>query len=70
MKFMLTFAICSALSGSCEPLFTIDKRFDTWSECVGHGGKLIIDFSKEMKEHSDKNKLYISYFCNEVNDVV
>jgi len=67
---MLVFAVCSALSGSCEPLVQIDKTFNSWSECVGHGGALIIDFSKEMKEHVDNNKLYISYFCNEVNDVV
>ena len=49
---------------------SINKTFDTWSECVGHGGKLIVDFSIDMKEHADKNKLYVSYFCNEVKDVI
>jgi hypothetical protein len=70
MKFMLVFTICSIISGSCEPVTNINKTFDSWSECVGHGGKLIVDFSIDMKEHADKNKLYISYFCNEVKNVV
>lgn len=70
MKFMLVFTICSVISGSCEQATNINKTFDSWSECVGHGGKLIVDFSIDMKEHADKNKLYISYFCNEVKNVV
>jgi len=70
MKFMLVFTICSVISGSCEPPVNMDKTFDNWSECVGHGGKLIVDFSIDMKEYADKNKLYISYFCNEVSNVI
>ena len=70
MKFMLVFTICSIISGSCEPVKNINKTFDSWSECVGHGGKLIVDFSIDMKEHAEKNKLYISYFCNEVSNVI
>lgn len=67
MKYFLVFTICSAISGSCEPTFEIDKKFKTWSDCVGHGGKMIVDFSIEMKDLADKNKLYISYFCHERN---
>ena len=70
MKFMLVFTICSIISGSCEPVTNTNNTFDSWSECVGHGGKLIVDFSIDMKEHADKNKLYVSYFCNEVKNVI
>ena len=70
MKFILAFTICSAITGFCNNTATLPTEFNSWSECVGHGGKLIVDFSIDMKEHADKNKLYISYFCNEVKNVV
>ena len=45
---------------------TLDTKYDTWSECVGAGGQMIVDLSKKKADMLDKDKLYISYFCNEV----
>ena len=67
MKFILAFSICSAITGFCNNTATMPTKFDTWSECVGAGGKLIIDASKELKDNMNKDKLYITYFCNEHN---
>ena len=38
MKFILAFSVCSAITGFCDNTMTLEKPFDTWSECVGHGG--------------------------------
>ena len=65
MKFILAFSICSAITGFCDNTMTVNKKFDTWSECIGHGGAIIMDFSQTMKDHVEKNRLFISYFCNE-----
>ena len=45
---------------------TLPTEFNSWSECVGAGGKLIQSFSIEMKETIEERKLYMNYFCNEV----
>jgi len=45
MKFILAFSICSAITGYCNTTATLPTKFDSWSECVGAGGKLIIDGS-------------------------
>ena len=66
MKFILAFSICSAITGYCNTTATLPTKFDSWSECVGAGGKLIQSFSIEMEESIDDNKLYMNYFCNEV----
>ena len=70
MKFILIFIVCSAISGSCNPSIELQNKFDTWSECVGQGGQLIVDFSQEMREQIEKDKLYLSYFCKEYLDNV
>ena len=70
MKFILLFTVCSAISGSCNQSIELQNKFDTWSECVGQGGQLIVDFSQEMREQIEKNKLYLSYFCKEDLDNV
>ena len=65
MKFILAFSICSAITGMCNTTMTIDKQFNTWSECVIGGSQLTIQYAKKMEENINKDKLYISYFCNE-----
>ena len=70
MKFILVFTICSAISASCERPSQFQNKFDTWSECVGQGGELIVKFSEEMREQIEKDKLYLSYFCKEDLDNV
>ena len=65
MKFVLAFSICSAVTGFCNNTMVVDKKFDTWTECVICGSYLTIEYAKKMEEEINKNKLYISYFCNE-----
>ena len=66
MKFILAFSICSAISGFCNNTATFPTEFDSWSDCVGAGGKLIQNFSVEMKNEIEEDKLYMNYFCNEI----
>ena len=65
MKFILAFSICSAITGYCNNTATLPTKFDSWSECVGAGGKLIQSFSVDMKDTIEERKLYMNYFCNE-----
>ena len=58
MKFILAFSICSAITGYCNNTMTLPTKFDSWSECVGAGGKLIQSFSVEMKDTIEERKLY------------
>jgi len=66
VKFILAFSICSAITGFCNTTSTIPTEFNSWSECVGAGGKFIQTFSVEMKDSIENNKLYMNYFCNEI----
>ena len=63
--YILAFTVCSAITGMCNNTSTLPTKFESWSECVGAGGLLIQDFSVEMKDKINKEKIYISYFCNE-----
>ena len=65
MKFILAFSICSAITGFCNNTMTVDKQFNSWSECVIAGSQLTIAYAEKMEEKVNKNKLYITYFCNE-----
>ena len=65
MKFVLAYTICSAISGFCNTPAIHPVKFDTWTECVIGGSYLTIEYAKKMEEEINKNKLYISYFCNE-----
>ena len=65
MKFILAFSICSAITGMCNNTMTIDKQFNTWSECVIGGSQLTIAYAQKMEEKVNKDKSYITYFCNE-----
>ena len=65
MKFILAFTVCSAITGFCNNTATLPTKFDSWAECVGAGGILIQDFSVELEDKINKEKIYISYFCNE-----
>jgi hypothetical protein len=67
MKFILAFSICSAITGYCNNTMTLPTKFDSWSECVGAGGKLIQSFSVDMEKTIEERKLYMNYFCNEKN---
>ena len=66
MKFILAFSICSAITGFCNNTATVPTEFNSWSECIGAGGKFIQSFSTEMQDNINKNRLYMTYFCNEI----
>jgi|TARA_R100001198_G_C5219759_1_gene202310 hypothetical protein len=66
VKFILAFSICSAITGFCNNTATLPTEFNSWSECVGAGGKLIQNFSVEMNDTIERDKLYMNYFCNEI----
>jgi hypothetical protein len=66
MKFLLVFSICSAVTAYCNNPMKIETQYNSWSECVGAGGLLIKDFSVELEDKINKDKLYMNYFCNEV----
>ena len=65
MIFILAFPVCSAITGFCNNTATLPTKFDSWAECVKAGGLLIQDFSVELEDKINKEKIYISYFCNE-----
>ncbi len=65
MKFVLAFSICSAVTGFCNNTMVVEKKFDTWTECVIGGSQLTIEYVTKMEDKINKDKLYITYFCNE-----
>ena len=67
MKFILAFSICSAITGYCNNTATLPTEFSSWSECVCAGCKFIQTFTTEMQQSIDDRKLYMNYFCNEIN---
>ena len=66
MKFILAFSICSAITGFCNNTATIKPAYKTWTECVVAGSELTINFAKLKEEQINNEKLYVTYFCNEV----
>ena len=68
MKFILAFSICSAITGFCNNTATVQKQYNTWSECVNGGATLITNFTDTFEEKANKERLYVTYFCNEVKN--
>ena len=66
MKFILAFSICSAITGFCNNTATVPKEYNSWTECVNGGAKLITTFTDKYEAKMDEQKLYITYFCNEI----
>ena len=67
MKFVLAYTICSAITGFCNTPAVHPVKFDTWTDCTKHGAMVTIKVTNEFQEKFNKDKLYISYFCNENN---
>jgi len=67
MKFILVFSLCSAITGYCQNPVMVQKDFKTWTECVRGGAEIITITTEKNIERFNKDKLYISYFCNENN---
>ena len=68
MKFILAFSICSAITGFCNNTATVQTQYNTWSECVNGGATLITNFTDTFEEKANKERLYVTYFCNEVKN--
>ena len=68
MKVILAFSICSALTGFCNNTATVQTQYNTWSECVNGGATLITNFTDTFEEKANKERLYVTYFCNEVKN--
>tara|TARA_R100000908_G_C3718397_1_gene122168 strand:- start:279 stop:494 length:216 start_codon:yes stop_codon:yes gene_type:complete len=66
MKFILAFSICSAITGFCNNTATIETPYNTWTECINGGASLTTKFTKTFEERANKEKLYVTYFCNEI----
>jgi len=65
MKFILVLSLCSSLTQTCQTLGIPPERFDTWSECVKSGAEQIIKTTERFEEKFNKQRLVVSYFCNE-----
>ncbi len=65
MKFVLAYTLCSAITGMCNTTMIHPKTFDTWSECAKGGAVMTIQLNNKFKEKVNREKLYVTYFCNE-----
>jgi len=66
MKFILAFSICSAITGFCNNTATVPKEYNSWTECVNGGAKITITFTEKYETKMNEEKLYVTYFCNEI----
>jgi hypothetical protein len=67
MKFILVFSLCSAITGYCQNPVAVQNEYNSWTDCVKGGAEITIITTENFKERFNKEKLYISYFCNENN---
>jgi len=65
MKFILAYTICSAITGFCNTPIVYEKQYNSWTECVKAGAVATIQVTNKLEEKFNKEKLYITYFCNE-----
>lgn len=66
MKFVLAYTICSAITGFCTNTTVSPVEFNSWSDCVKAGSLSAIEVVNQKEEKFNEEKLYITYFCNEV----
>lgn len=48
MKYLLIFTICSMMDGSCLPIKSTGRTFDTFKQCSLAGYEMIHIFAKEF----------------------
>jgi len=65
MKFVLAYTICSAITGMCNNTALSPVEFNSWTDCTKAGAMASIKVTNENLENFNKEKLYITYFCNE-----
>ena len=66
MKFVLAYTICSAITGMCNNTTLSPIEFNSWTDCTKAGAAATITVTNKNIEKFDKEKLYITYFCNGV----
>jgi len=66
MKFVLAYTICSAITGLCNNTSVSPIEFNSWTDCTKAGAAATIKFTNENIEAFNKDKLYVTYFCNEI----
>ena len=66
MKFVLAYTICSAITGFCNNTTISPVEFNTWTDCTKAGAIATIQITNKNLELYEKDKLYVTYFCNEV----
>ena len=65
MKFVLAYTICSAITGLCNNTAVSPVEFKAWTDCTKAGAIATIKVTNENIEKFNKEKLYVTYFCNE-----
>ena len=66
MKFVLAYTICSAITGMCNTTALSPVEFNSWTDCTKAGAMATIKVVNNNLEQFNKEKLYINYFCNEI----
>jgi len=66
MKFVLAYTICSAITGLCNNTTVSPVEFNTWTDCTKAGAIATIQITNKNLELYEKDKLYVTYFCNKV----
>ena len=66
MKFVLAYTICSAITGLCNNTSVSPIEFNSWTDCTKAGAAATIKVTNEYVDKFNKEKLYVTYFCNEV----
>ena len=64
MKFVLAYTICSAITGLCNNTSLSPIEFNTWTDCTKAGAVATIKVTNKNLEKFNKEKLYVTYFCN------
>ena len=63
---ILSVIICSALHGNCQPPYTKNVEYATWSECMYAGTNDTLTLYKVMgEEFINENKVFIKFTCQE-----
>ena len=65
MKFVLAYTICSAITGMCNNTALSPVEFNSWTDCTKAGAMASIKVINENIQKFNKEKLYVTYFCNE-----
>ena len=64
MKFVLAYTICSAITGFCNNTSVSPVEFNSWTDCTKAGAVATITVTNKNLEQFNKEKLYVTYFCN------